>query len=119
VATAHGYGAAAGTEFFDIVNPADHSATGASDAATIGSYSDYFGSVCRKHRAGDLSRGELRLGRSHLDQKSGWFFNGLGSPIARLQTLPHLFADDLTGHKKAQNSVSLSTDYTDCFIESA
>ena len=91
MAAAHDFAASVAEAVFTFVNAAGHSAA-AFDAASVGRHSDYFGSVRWKHRAWDLSRGELRLGRSHLDQESGWFFNGLGSLIARLQTMPHLFA---------------------------
>ena len=67
---------------------------------TDGGHSDSFRSVRREYRARDLSPGKLQLGRSDLDQKPGGIFQRLGSRITRIQTMSHLFADDVSSHRK-------------------
>ena len=111
MAAAHDFAASVAAAVFTFVNAAGHSAA-AFDAASVGRYSDDFGSVHWKHRAWDLSRGELRLGRSHLDQKSSRFCNCFGSHIARLQTMPHLFTgDDLTKFRATHKYADFSIDH--------
>ena len=92
------FGAASAAAIHDFTDSAGESIN------ADGRNPDDYGSIRRKQGAGNLSFGELQLGRSDLDQKPRRFFHRLGSHIARIQAVPHLFAGDLRSHKKAQKS---------------